>query len=307
MRHVVVTGAGGFIGGALVHEALRRGERVSAIGHGLRCLAGAEVVAIEGDVGPATLDRLPAAPDAVFHCAGGASVQASLSDPAQDFLRTVGSTRALAEWLVGNAPSARLVYPSSGAVYGEAAGHPDRRGTAPTPISPYGRHKAEAEAAVAAAGAQGLPVAIVRLFSVYGPGLRKQLFWDACRKMLTGKAEFHGSGLEQRDFVEISDAVALLRLAESAAAADAPVIDGGTGRGIAVREALSRLAMQFSPPPALRFVGTVRAGDPQHMIASPEAARALGWAPAVPLDAGLARYAAWFRGAAADRPDRNAT
>jgi UDP-glucose 4-epimerase len=299
MRHVVVTGAGGFIGGALARAALARGARVSAVGHGLVAPlpwdpAGA-VARLAGDVDAATLDRLSAAPDLVFHCAGGASVPASIAAPEADRARTVGSTAALAAWLRRNAPSARLVYPSSGAVYGAAAGDPAARAGPCRPLSPYGSHKAAAEAVLRAAAASGLRVVIVRLFSVYGPGLRKQLLWDACRQLAGGEAVFFGTGAERRDFVAIEDVVRLMFVCAGAAAEDAPAIDGGSGAAVAVGDVVRALAAGFDPVPPVRFLGDPRAGDPTDMIADPAAARALGWAPAVPLAAGIAAYVRWFR------------
>jgi UDP-glucose 4-epimerase len=304
-QHVLVTGAAGFIGDAIARDALERGDIVSVIGHGLdrpaTWDATESVQRIAGFVGLATLDRLPAPPDVVFHCAGGANVQASIAQPEQDRERTVGSTDALAQWLVANAPGARLVYPSSGAVYGEAAGRPDGRSGTCTPMSPYGQHKADAEAVLLrAAERSGLAVAIVRLFSVYGPGLRKQLLWDACGKMAAGTATFFGTGVERRDFVEISDVVALMRAAAGAVQPMAApvVVDGGTGHGIAVRDVLALLADGFDPPPVVQFLGTARAGDPTDMIASRTAADTLGWSPQVPLAQGLLRYVQWFRAGA---------
>ncbi|MFN6978531.1 MAG: NAD-dependent epimerase/dehydratase family protein [Gemmobacter sp.] len=300
MQHVVVTGAAGFIGGALARDALGRGARVTVIGHGLDMAAdwdaGGAVRRIAGTVGADTLDRLPAPPDVVFHCAGGANVQASIAAPEADHARTVGSTAALAGWLAANAPAARVVYPSSGAVYGAAAGRPEGRSGACVPLSPYGLHKAAAEGILTATAATtGLRIAIVRLFSVYGPGLRKQLLWDACRKMQAGDAAFFGTGVERRDFVEIADAVRLMWLAADAAAAPPLVIDGGSGIGVSVQEVLHLLAAAFEPRPAVRFLGAARAGDPTDMIAQAAGAAALGWSPQVPLAEGLARYAKWFR------------
>ncbi len=98
--------------------------------------------------------------------AGVANVQASIADPGGDRRRTVASRVALADRLCAKAPWARCVCPSSRAVYGQGAGRPEGRSTACTPISPYGLHKAAAEATSAAAAARGLAVTIVRLFSV---------------------------------------------------------------------------------------------------------------------------------------------
>jgi Nucleoside-diphosphate-sugar epimerases len=252
---------------------------------------------------PVALNLLPELPDIVFHCAGGASVQASIDDPVLDQDRTVTSTFHLTRWLAEVAPQARLVYPSSGAVYGEAACRPHDRTGDCVPISPYGKSKLAAETIVrAAALSDGLAVCIVRLFSVYGPGLRKQLIWDACLRMRHGQADFFGSGLERRDFVEISDVVDLMWRGAGMASSAAPILDGGTGEGVEVRTVLATLASNFDPHPDVRFLGTPHAGNPLDMIADASAARAIGWVPQVRLESGLRSYVDWFRSADPDVP-----
>lgn len=297
MQRILVTGAGGFIGGALARQALQGGAEVVLLGHGAGAAAASrQATVIDATVSAAALDRLPFVPELVVHCAGGANVQASVADPAADHARTVGGTAIVLEWLAQNAPAARLVYPSSGAVYGVAAGHPGRRDAALKPLSPYGCHKAEAEALIqTAAVRRGLNAAIVRLFSVYGPGLRKQLLWDACGKFQRGETQFFGTGAEKRDFIEIGDVVRLLMLAGQAASAEVPVMDGGTGQGVAIADLLNLLAQSFQPLPEVGFLGTGRPGDPVDMVADPAVAMALGWQPQVALAEGLGRYAAWFR------------
>jgi UDP-glucose 4-epimerase len=300
MSRILVTGAAGFIGGAVVRHAGALGHEIHGVGHGKLTLYE------QGDMGLSSwredtlsggaLDRVSIVPDIVVHCAGGASVGASLDAPELDRQRTVGGTLALLDWMARAAPAARLVYLSSGAVYGEAASRPDCRGEKLTPISPYGRHKVEAEALVReCAAAGGSPAAIVRLFSVYGPGLRKQLLWDACRKMRSGCAVFSGTGRERRDWLEVSDAASLLLAAGDAASRKAPAIDGGTGVGIELSAVIETLAEMFDPAPSVRFLGTARPGDPETMIADPKLAFALGWRPRIPLRDGVRRYARWFQ------------
>jgi UDP-glucose 4-epimerase len=146
----------------------------------------------------------------------------------------------------------------------------------------------------------------VRLFSVYGPGLRKQLLWDACTKFNLGQTAFFGTGDERRDFVEISDVVDLLRLAQSAASPAVPVLDGGTGQGVTICDLLTELAGWFGPVPDLTFLHRGRPGDPSDMIADPSAAQSLGWRPQVSLHEGIGRYAMWFK-TSAHHPGRGET
>ncbi len=306
---VLVTGATGFIGGHLARHAASLGCEVAGLGGAARL--GPEDIARAGlawhrpgpiDMG--ALASLPFKPDLVLHCAGGASVAASVDDPVRDRHRTVATTELLVRHIFDKAPQARLVYPSSGAVYGARAAVVPRDCLQPaTPLSPYGQHKAEAEAVIRAASSQnGLKAAIVRLFSVFGPGLRKQLLWDACERFRTGHAEFGGSGAERRDFLAVEDAISLLWRAGEHAGPGCLFVDGGTGNGTAVSEVLTLLAAHFKPRPIIRFSRAARTGDPLDMVADIRAATALDWRPAVGLEQGIAAYAKWFQQAFSDYP-----
>ena len=99
-----------------------------------------------------------------------------MANPREDFLRTVATTAELLEWLRQEAPRTRLAAVSSAAVHG--TGHAGRIAeSAPTrPLSPYGYHKLMMERLCRSyASSYGLPCLVLRLFSVDGPGLRKQL------------------------------------------------------------------------------------------------------------------------------------
>jgi len=275
-RTALVTGAGGFLGGALARSLAQDGWDVAALERG------ADLADAVDTLGP---------PELVFHAAGGASVGASLADPAADRANTVGTLRALLELLQAKAPRARLVYPSSAAVYGDAGPGPISETAALVPVSPYGLHKAEAEALVAGSG---LDAVIIRYFSIYGPGLRKQLIWELMNRLAAGPAEvvLGGSGEERRDFLHVDEAVALARLAGELEPRDRPlVLNGGCGEGRTIREVAETLAKAMGSDAAIRFSGQVRAGDPRSLVADMSLARALGFAPHIPLAEGLARLA----------------
>ena len=120
-----VTGAFGFLGGAVAASLEASGWRVAAIGNPGRRPPAAVLIEREVDarsLGEAA-ERL-GAPGLVFHAAGGGSVGASLADPAGDKARTVESLGRTLAFLEAHAPRARLIYPSSGAVYGGAHSGP---------------------------------------------------------------------------------------------------------------------------------------------------------------------------------------
>lgn len=294
MTSIWVTGAGGFIGSHLVAYLKSRGHAVAVIGGRAgrgEPRTGSEMLSMQ------SLDRLAALagpPTVVHHLAGGSSVGASLADPHGDFKRTVASSAALLEWLRLNAPDAGLVAASSAAVYGGGHDGPIPPTAALNPFSPYGFHKRVMELlGTSYAHGFGLPVAIVRLFSVYGGGLRKQLLWDLCRKLATdGRAVLGGTGDELRDWTEVGDVVRFLDLAAERVSDSAPVFNGATGKATSVREIARYVTDAFNlSADAVRFSGAQRPGDPFALVALPDPA----FQPSVSVAQGIAAYVAWYR------------
>ena len=297
----IVTGAGGFIGSHVAAALVKRGWRVGATGHPGRACAGVyaqhwgtlsveTLTSLAGKLGPIS---------AIVHCAGGSSVGPSLQDPAKDFERTVTSTLRVLEFMRGHAPGARLILLSSAAVYGAANVEPLHEELPRHPISPYGKHKAMAEDHVAQWAEQfGFSFATLRLFSVYGAGLRKQLLWELSRRALAKEdpLTLFGTGEERRDFIAVDDAVALIVRAADRALQPPTVMNGGSGQGTSVRELAEMLLGALGCEQRVRFSGAAKAGDPITMVADVRRAQAFGFAPAVSLNQGLAAYADWVRG-----------
>ncbi len=299
-RHVLITGAYGFLGRHAARRWAQAGWRVTGLGHGSWSREDWGGWGIDDwhsvDI---TLDALVTyahEPDVVIHCAGSGAVSFSVTHPYQDFQRTVQTAAAVLEYVRTCAPRARVVLPSSAAVYGNAQSLPIRESAPLRPVSPYGVHKDVAERLAGSYARQfGIHVAIVRFFSIYGIGLRKQLLWDACRKFSQGETEFAGTGEELRDWLHISDATDLLSVAAEHAGVDCVTINGGSGSASSVREVLSRIASGFPGVPAPHFSRAARTGDPANFHADAALARSLGWSPKVDLDRGVEEYVGWFR------------
>ena len=300
-RRVLVTGAAGFLGRHVARHFAARGDDVVGIGHGAWSERDASTWGVRRwhavDVEPASLLAHAGEPDIVVHCAGGSAVGASFHDPYADFQRTVATTAAILDFIRVRAPRARLVYPSSAAVYGVAERIPIAETDRLAPISPYGAHKLAAEALCASFARDfGLSVAIVRFFSLYGPHLRKQLLWDACEKLRVGAVEFSGTGAELRDWLHGEDAARLLSVAADEASPACPIANGATGIGVAIRDVVGELAALFADRAAPRFTASARSGDPQAYVATTSVAAAWGFAPTIDWTSGVRGYADWYRG-----------
>lgn len=299
-KRAVVTGAAGFIGRHVAQQLASAGWQVSGIGHGTWGGDEWRRWGLEDwrstDVTLEALQTYAGEPDLLVHCAGSGAVGFSIGHPYHDFLRTVGTTAAVLEFVRLNAPAARIVYPSSAAVYGLVTSIPISESAPLHPVSPYGVHKRLAEdLCVSSARQFGLATAVIRFFSIYGNGLRKQLLWDACVRSRTDSGlPFHGSGSEIRDWLHVEDAARLLIAAQNYASADCPIVNGGSGIGLTVREVLGDLYHSLGLERGPRFSGLQRLGDPPGYTADIALARNWGWSPAVDWKEGICDYARWF-------------
>ncbi len=303
-RTVLVTGAYGFIGRNVAKHSANAGCQVVGIGHGSWAREEWRQWGIsEWHATDITTDALltyAGLPEVIVHCAGSGSVGFSMIHPHQDFQRTVDATVAVLEFVRLHAPQARVVYPSSAGVYGVVEKLPIAEFDPLAPVSPYGVHKRISEEMCCSyAHHFGLSVAIVRLFSVYGIGLRKQLLWDACMKIRNGGNSFFGSGMETRDWLQVDDAASLLLVAGERASVECPIVNGGSGQGVLVRDLLSELFVCFGRSDAPQFSGASRSGDPLHYIADISRLCSWGWQPKMAWREGVRQYAEWFKKEAA--------
>ena len=296
-----MTGAKGFLGRHVARLLSREGHTVVGIGHGEWSREEWELWGLNSwhraGVTLETLEAHAGKPSTIIHCAGSGSVSFSIEDPIADFERTVVTTAHVLEYVRTKSPSCRVVYPSSASVYGTVERLPIREDCQAAPISQYGVHKLMAEQMVASYSRQfGISAAIVRLFSVYGRGLSKQLLWDACRKFASDEYVFMGTGDEVRDWLHVDDAAELLLAAAEHASVECPTVNGGSGVGVAVRQVLLHLGASLSEAsPAPVFSGAKRIGDPSRYIADIEASRSWGWVPKVGWEQGVNEYARWWK------------
>jgi UDP-glucose 4-epimerase len=205
-----------------------------------------------------------------------------MSDPRADFEASVTVTADLLEQIRQHAPTCRTVCISSAAVYGDPDRLPITEDGPIQPISAYGFHRRMCEELCEEyAGLFELPVATARVFSAYGPGLRRQIVWDICRRALSDPAiELRGTGDESRDFIHGSDVGRAL----------AVLIRRAPCRGEAYN-----VASGVEVPPPVQFSGVQNPGNPSNWRAAIAPVTELGFAPLTSLEQGIANYVDWCR------------
>ena len=308
--HALVTGAAGFIGSHLVERLLREGVQVT----GVDCFteyyeaalkrrnleaarADPRFTLLELDLGRDDLGRLPDA-TVVFHQAAQPGVRASWGREFSSYVHhNVLATQRLLE-RYREARLERFVYASSSSVYGDAERYPTDESMLPRPFSPYGVTKLAGEHLTLLYGRNfGLPVTVLRYFTVYGPRQRPDMaFHRFCRALwLNEPLTVYGDGKQSRDFTFIDDAIEANLRAWKRAALNA-VYNVGGGSQVEVLEAIAILERACGAKARIDFK-PLPPGDPPRTRADASRLRAdLGWAPATPIERGLAAEAEWTRG-----------
>jgi len=300
-RTVLVTGAAGFIGRYVSRYFSRQGWTV--IGIDTSSPKNASFLNLSAyyqihlpDLALGNLLQKHS-PQVCIHCAGSASVNLSVTDPAKDFYANTGVTFELLNTLRLNTPDCRFIFLSSAAVYGNPQSLPVSETHPPHPLSPYGFHKWQCEQlCLEFTNVYGLSTASARIFSAYGPGLRRQVVWDIFQKIITQRfPTLQGTGRESRDFIHAIDIAAALFVIATTGSMQGEVYNIGSGREVTIAElvgiVLDTLCYDCNP----EFDGIVPLGVPLYWKADTSKLSALGFDPTVSLEQGISSFASWCR------------
>jgi UDP-glucose 4-epimerase len=240
----LVTGGAGFLGVALANRLVRDGHQVRVIDDlsaGDPARLNERVLFTRGGVTDRPkLWTLLQDVDCVYHLAARVLVSESILYPREYNEVNVGGTVSVME-AMRDAGVRRVVFTSSGAVYGEQALQPVREDQPPNPQSPYAVSKLAAEYYVRTIGALwGIETVIVRVFNAYGPGQNLPPSHPPVvprflhQALGGGSLVIFGGGGQTRDFVYVDDVVEALVAAATAADVDRRIINVGCGRETSV-------------------------------------------------------------------------
>ena len=241
---ILVTGVAGFLGSALAQRLLEDGHEV----HGLDDLSTGKEEAIpkgvEFELGD-MLDRpklwtLLQDVECVYHLAAKVAVQESILYPREYNSTNVGGTVSVME-AMRDVGVKRVVFTSSGAVYGAQKAQPLHEMMVPSPDSPYAVSKLSAEYYVKTIGQLwGIETVTLRIFNAYGPGQHLPADHPPVipnflkQAVKGGSLIIHNSGSQTRDFVYLDDVVNALARAGMATGVDGTTINIGSGKEYSV-------------------------------------------------------------------------
>lgn len=279
--NIIVIGANGFIGShCLAHFSLR--HRVDAFSRNddlIRAFSKTEY-------------------NVCINASGSANVGFSLQAPETDFELNVANVQRILAAIRLTRQNCKLINFSSAAVYGNPAKLPVSEQDALQPLSPYGYHKLQSELLLKEYhDCFHLKTCSLRIFSAYGPGLRKQIFWDLYQKVKSApqQIELDGTGNESRDFIFVTDLMSAIETIIDRGKFAGEAINIASGIETRVAEAVRIFLEAFSPDTQVSYSGLTRPGDPQCWHADMSVLAAMGFQPKINLTTGLMAYTRWLQ------------
>jgi len=317
---VLVTGVAGFIGMHVAEALLARGDRVLGVDsftpyYDVR-LKRARLARLEGRTGFEFLPLDVADRDAmlalaedragevtrIVHLAAQPGVRHSLVDPFAYVDANVMGHLVVLEAARRLRRPEHVVYASSSSVYGGNESLPFREtDRVDHPVSLYAATKRAAELiSESYAHLFALPQTGLRFFTVYGPWGRPDMApWLFAEAILEGRPiTLYEGGRLRRDFTYVEDIVAgVLGCLDRPPEGGAPrLLNIGNHRSEEVRRFLSLLEQALGRKAVVVEAPRPPTDVPETFADIDAIATLAGYAPRTPIEAGIPRFAAWFRG-----------
>ena len=305
-RRVLVTGGAGFIGSNFVRYLLELGAREVVVLDKLTYAGNLANLAdlagrpgfrfIHGDIADAAVVAAAMEGcDAVVNFAAETHVDRSLLEPAAFIQTNVHGTYVLLETALRTGVE-RFVQVSTDEVYGEVLTGRSRESDPLRPRNPYSASKASGDLlALAYYASHGLPVMVTRGANTYGPYQHPEKFIPlSVTNLLEGRPiPVYGDGRQERDWLHVRDhcrAIALV-LARGKPGQVYNVGAGNHRPNLEVARAIVRL---LELPEELIQHVTDRPGHDRRYAVDASKIEALGWAPEIPFETGLAETVRWY-------------
>ncbi|MDD6486298.1 MAG: SDR family oxidoreductase [Spirochaetales bacterium] len=300
MGKILIIGSNGFIGSHLSAYLKEKGFDIYGCGTAAESLLNIkyfQVDSLNPDY-PQILKQVECS--AIINCSGAANVPDSFKTPESDFtLNTANVMKQLEAMRKAGSAFSDCTYLniSSAAVYGNPAELPIKEDAKLSPVSPYGFHKLCAETICNEYRTlYGLKVSSLRVFSAYGPGLRKQIFYDIAKKtMYDSEIHVFGTGNEIRDYIHIKDICHAIYLLISSKKALPPVINIANGVQVPVKNVVDEIKSALGSGKKVVFSEHNRTGDPLYWQADITVLQQFGYKQTVSLKDGVKEYIEWLK------------
>ena len=235
--------------------------------------------------------------DVCINASGSAHVGFSFENPSQDFELNVINVQKILVAIRDFNINCKFINFSSAAVYGNPQVLPITEASVCKPLSPYGFHKLQSELLLTEYhNFFNLNTCSLRVFSAYGPRLKKQLFWDLYQKAIQNDVvTLFGTGNETRDFIYIDDLIRILDLVIQNSPFQGSIYNVASNVETTIEEAANVFIKEFSSKKKVVFNGKVKIGDPNNWCADISKIIQMGYQKGTNVENGIKKYVAWAK------------
>ena len=236
-------------------------------------------------------------PDYIFHCAGNSSIQKSIKDPFNDFYNNSFLTFKFLDSIRQFTPNSKIFFFSSAAVYGDPKKLPISEKDTPNPISPYGFHKFFSENICEEfSKLYSLNIVVLRIFSAYGEGLRRQIFYDLMEKFTNDdEILLRGTGKESRDFIHVFDICRAIEIIMNTKNKSLEIFNIGNGKEITIENIASIFLDYLNSEKFIKFDNERNLGMPLNWKSDITKLNNIGFKQSIPFQKGIEDYIKWYK------------
>ncbi len=292
-KKFLITGGASFIGSNTVDALLEKGAKVIIIDNfftGRKENLNPKAKVYKINIIDPKIENIfkKEKPEIIYHFAFNRLFLKSIENPLLDMDSIAGSLNILNK--ARKYGIKKIIFPSSGFVYGKTKKLPMKETDPPNPSTPYAIAKLTVENYLRFFyKTYKLPYVVLRYANVYGQRQNFGAMADYMRKLSEGKqSEIYGDGKMSRDYVHIKDIVRAnllaLRVPDDYLN---PVFNVGTGKETTLNELYQNIATLLKKEAKPIYLPARAEEQPRYFLDNSKLFRAVGWQPKVSLKEGL--------------------
>lgn len=232
----------------------------------------------------------------IIHCAGSGQIKYPNNNKKLHYQNNVLLSQRLVRFIrKSKNKKIHLIYLSSQAVYGNPKIIPIKESHETNPSTDYGKTKLRVEKLFTNCKMLN-KLTVLRLFSIYGNGLRKQVVWDACEKLSKSRAIFYGSGYESRDFLNINDLSNLIyKIILTEKFYKSAIFNVGSGVGTEIKKLIILISKFLKKEKLIKFKRNTKSTDSNFVSENNKIFKFFNWKSKIKIEKGLKEYTAWYK------------
>lgn len=295
MKNILITGVNGFIG-RNIYTSLKKKYNVQGIGNKNKKLKSLDVKkVINTKITKKNLKENFKNIDLIIHCAGSGLV--NHSDKPNIFKRDIKTILNILNFISNNKKKISLIFISSASVYGNRYSSKINEKSNLYPVSNYAIGKKESEKICEHYSNKfNVGIKVLRVTSLYGPGLNKQVIYDSTLKILNKKNNFYGTGDEVRDFLHIDDFTNLIKKIVRKKISSYEILNCGSGKGYKIKNIIKKILKENNSKMKINFTKKNKKTNPRYIVVNiKNIKKNYNWTPKKKFNMELINLVRWIK------------